>query len=109
MKVILDKEGCRELIVPEEYKRLTEYFSTDIQSVGGEYELTLLQQFQQSGIDYQEIGVGNAFLLIFKKDAVTIENMFTNELLPDIPMDLYEACLTAWIQINNDNDERTHQ
>ena len=109
MKVILDKEGCKELIVPEEYKLLTEYFSTDIQSVGGEYELELLHEFKKNGLQMNEIGVGNAFLLIFKKDAVTIENMFTNELLPDIPMDLYEACLTAWIEINNDNDERTHQ
>ncbi|MCA5005208.1 hypothetical protein [Sphingobacterium bovistauri] len=109
MKVILDKEGYKELIVPEEYKLLTEYFSTDIQSVGGEYELMLLHQFQESDKDYQEIGVGNAFPLIFKKDSVTIENMFTDKLLSDIPIDFYEKCLQSWIEIKNINDERNNK
>ena len=105
MKVIFDENGYKKLMVAEEYKLLGEYFQMDVQSVGGEYELGLLHEFQKSGLEMKEIGVGNAFLLIFKKDSVTIENMFTDAILRDIPIDFYEQCLQSWIEIKNINDE----
>lgn len=105
MKVIFDAKGYKRLMVPEEYKLLSEYFEMDVQSVGGEYELGLLHEFQKSGLEMKEIGVGNAFLLIFKKDSVTIENMFTEDVHSDIPMDFYEQCLISWIEISNKNGE----
>lgn len=97
MKVIFDEKGYKRLLVPEEYKLLSEYFEMDVQSVGGEYELGLLHEFQKSGLEMKEIGVGNAFLLIFKKDSVTIENMFTDKILENVPIDFYEKCLIEWI------------
>ena len=109
MKVIFDEKGYKRLMVPEEYKLLSEYFEMDVQSVGGEYELILLHQFQESDKNYQEIGIGNAFLLIFKKDSVTIENIFTDAILRDIPIDFYEQCLQSWIEIKNINDERNNK
>lgn len=97
MNVIIDKNAYKELIVPETYKLLSDYFQMDVQSAGGAYELKLLHEFQQSGRDYQEIGVGNAFDLTFRKDSVSIENVFTNEILRDIPIAFYEKCLIEWI------------
>ncbi len=97
MKVIFDEKGYKRLMVPEEYKLLSEYFEMDVQSVDGEYELGLLHEFQKSGLEMKEIGVGNAFFLIFKKDSVTIENMFTDKILENVPIDFYEKCLIEWI------------
>lgn len=96
MEVIINKDGYKELIVPETYKLLSEYFQMDVQSAGGVYELKLLQEFRNSGLDYQEIGVGNAFDLTFRKDSVSIENVFTDEILRDLPIAFYEKCLIKW-------------
>ncbi|MDM1298322.1 hypothetical protein HXZ94_07380 [Empedobacter falsenii] len=97
MEVIINKDGYKELIVLETYKLLSEYFQMDVQSAGGVYELNLLNQFRNNGLDYQEIGVGNAFDLTFRKDSVSIENVFTDEILRDIPIAFYEKCLIEWI------------
>lgn len=97
MEIIINKDGYKQLVVSEQYKLLSEYFTLDIQSIGGEYELELLNNFKESNVNFQEIGVGNVFDLTFKKDSVTIENIFTDEILYDIPIEFYEKCLVEWI------------
>lgn len=97
MEIIINKDGYKQLVVSEQYKLLSKYFTLDIQSIGGEYELELLNNFKESNVDFQEIGVGNVFDLTFKKDSVTIENIFTDEILYDIPIEFYEKCLVEWI------------